>query len=103
MIRTKRFSFRDAHKREIERMSFRQIERLRIAPKRDRDLFYFPPKLSFRRLSFLPLNVFKIYLSHTRFVSQIPFLRQLLFQFFDRSEEVALFFNTGEDLVGNES
>jgi len=34
--------------------------------------------------------------------SYLPFLRQLLFEFFDRLEEVAEFFDAGEDLIGAE-
>src|SRR6266567_2435207 len=45
-------------------MPLRQIERLRIPPKRDRDVFRSPPKLSLRRLPLLLLNVFQIYFAH---------------------------------------
>ncbi len=40
-------------------------------------------------------------LEHTRKLALLlPFLRQLLFEFFDRVEEVALFFGARQRLVG---
>jgi hypothetical protein len=38
----------------------------------------------------------------TESASQLPFFRQFLFEFFDRFEDVAHFFDSGEDLVGAE-
>jgi hypothetical protein len=37
-----------------------------------------------------------------KIASHVQFLRQLLFEFFDRLEEVTEFFHTGEDLIGAE-
>src|SRR6266446_1361685 len=64
MIRAKRLAFRNAHQREIERMPLYQIERLRIAPKRNGDVLRRSPKLSFRGLAGLRFDIFKIYFSH---------------------------------------
>src|SRR6266446_697511 len=49
MIRTKRFPLRNPHQREIKRMPLRQIERLRLAPKRDRNILRRLMELALRR------------------------------------------------------
>src|SRR5882724_7394278 len=64
MIRAKRLAFRNAHHREIERMPLYQIERLRIAPKRDGNILRRPPKPSLWRLPHLLFNIFQIYFAH---------------------------------------
>src|ERR1700719_1532850 len=38
----------------------------------------------------------------TESASQLPFFRQFLFEFFDGSEDVAHFFDSGERLIGAE-
>src|SRR5438105_3210808 len=47
-------------------MPLRQIERLRLAPERDRNVFHPSAKLSLRRMSILPLNVFQIHFAHAK-------------------------------------
>ena len=47
MIRAKRFAFRNPDQREIERMPLREIERLRLAPKRDGNFFVIRPNFPF--------------------------------------------------------
>ena len=42
-------------------MPLREIERLRITPERDRNVFHPSPKLSLRRMSILPLNAVEVY------------------------------------------
>jgi hypothetical protein len=64
VIGTKEFAFGNSDECQIEWMSLRQMERLRFAPKRDRNVLGNPAKLSFRRFFFLLGNVFEIDLSH---------------------------------------
>src|ERR1700736_5466807 len=64
MIRTKRFAFRNAHQREVERMPLHQIERLWIAAECDRNVLRSPPKFPLRRLPLPLFDVFQIYFAH---------------------------------------
>src|SRR6266446_952856 len=70
MIRAKRSAFWNAHQREIERMPLYQIERLRIAPKRDRNILRRPPKPSLWRLPHLLFNIFQIHFAHKKYVME---------------------------------
>src|SRR5207253_9057599 len=67
MIRTKRFALRNADQREIERMPLRQIERLRIAPKRHRDILRSPSNLPLRRLLLPFFDVLQMHFAHTQY------------------------------------
>src|SRR3954471_11205458 len=65
MIRAKGFSFWDPNERQIERVPFHQVERLRLASKRDRNVLGEPPVFPFRRLPHLLFNVSQVYFAHT--------------------------------------
>ena len=54
VIRTKRFAFRNSDKREVKRMPLRQVERLRLASERDRNILRDSPKLSLSAI-FVPV------------------------------------------------
>src|SRR4051812_23548329 len=66
MIRAIQFPFWNSNQREIKRPPLRQIERLRLTPKRDGDVFREPMKFSLRRLPLHPLNIFHIHYAHHR-------------------------------------
>ena len=57
VVRTIRFAGWNARERDIERMSFGKIERIRIAPERDRNFPDVFVKLSLGRFAFLFFDV----------------------------------------------
>src|SRR5947208_8712242 len=64
MIGTKEFAFGNSDQSQIKRMAFGQIERFRLPPKREGNMFHESPKLSFGRFSLLLRNVFQIRFVH---------------------------------------
>src|SRR5439155_20823801 len=78
------FPRRHARPFQIKRMSLRQIERIRIASKRDGEPFEMRGVLSTRRLPRLFLDVFNVYFLHA-FLSFSPTWTNLfLFRFIFR-------------------
>jgi hypothetical protein len=66
MIRAKEFTLGDSHQRKIERMPLGEIERLRLAPERDRDILGRPAKLSLWRFSLLLRDFVEIHFAHMK-------------------------------------
>ena len=66
MIRAKEFTFWNSDQRKIERMPLGQIERLRFASERYRDILRCPAKLSLWRLFFLLRNLFEVHFAHAK-------------------------------------
>ena len=64
VIRTVAFAFWNADEREIERMTFGEVERVLLAPERDRDVFDEFVEFSFGRFPFVFGEIVEIDFAH---------------------------------------
>jgi hypothetical protein len=69
MIRAIRFAFWNPDQRQIKRVTFEQVERFRLASKRDRNVFHKFMKLALGRFSLPLFNVFQIHFAHNDYMT----------------------------------